>query len=241
MAYNTGNPVPPPPRYVMLAEQGGSESMNLRPPPTSRNLPRYHTEKSKGNGCCKCFCWCFCFLFLLILAIAAALAYLFYIYKPQIPSYSVTNFSVGSFEFRPSEFTMHTKLFVSVRAENPNEMIGIKYGEASSVVVSYRNSTLSSGKLPNFYQGHKNVTVMQVTLEGVHPYGSGLQKAIEESSDSGSVPLDVYVRVPFSLKLDTLDLREVTVNVHCALVVDSISPKKKPNIKSATYDVNVEF
>jgi Late embryogenesis abundant protein len=130
---------------------------------------------------------------------------------------------------------------VSVRAENPNEMIGIKYGEGSSVVIAYRNSTLSSGKLPSFYQGHKNVTVMQVTLEGTHPYGSGLQKAIEESSNSGSVPLDVYVRVPFSLKLDSIDLREVTVNVHCALVVDSLSPNKKPNIKSATYDGNVEL
>ncbi|KAJ1697832.1 hypothetical protein LUZ63_006344 [Rhynchospora breviuscula] len=240
MAYNTGSPMPPPPPYINLADQGGNDPMNLHPP-SRRNLPRYHSGRKKGNECCKCVCWFCCFIFIIILAIAGFFVYLYVIYKPQIPSYSLSSFSVGAFDFRPAELTLNTKIFVSVRAENPNEMIGINYGEGSSIVIAYQNTTLSSGELPIFYQGHKNVTVMQIVLEGSHPYGSGLQKAIEESSKSGSVPLDVYVKVPFSLRLDELDLHEVKVNIHCALVVDSISPKKKPNIKSAKYDVDAEF
>ncbi|KAJ3693199.1 hypothetical protein LUZ60_008679 [Juncus effusus] len=243
MDYNYQKPIPPPPRYVMLAEQGGSESMNIRPPPNRRNLPRYYSERSKKSSCCSCgcLCWFCCFLFIFIIIIAALVVYFVLIYNPKIPSYSVSNLSIGSFEFRPQDFTLHTKLIASVRAENPNEMIGIKYGSGSRVVISYHNSTLSSGHLPSFYQGYKNVTVMQISMEGTHSYGSGLIEALDENKKKGSVPLEIHVRVPVSLRLGTIDLREVAVNVRCALVVDSLSPGKKPKILSATYQVNVEF
>ncbi|GJN03275.1 hypothetical protein PR202_ga20703 [Eleusine coracana subsp. coracana] len=66
-------------------------------------------------------------------------------------------------------------------------------------------------------------------------------RALEESEKAGNVPLDVYVSVPVTLRLGNFDLREVTVNVHCRLVVDSLSPKKKLVIKSAKYKLNVEF
>nr|CAD1839341.1 unnamed protein product [Ananas comosus var. bracteatus] len=236
----------PPPRYVMLSEYGGGsggESLNLRPPPHRRNLPRYYSHgRSKGGACCcGCLCWCCCFLLLFILAVVGTAAYFFFIMKPKIPSYSVSALSISSFEFRASDFTLHAKLTAHIRAENPNDMIGISYGSGSHVVVSYKNSTLCSGHLPSFYQGHRNTTVMQVVMEGRHTVDSGFQDALKENREAGQVPLDVYVRVPVSLRLDEVDLREITVNVHCALVVDSLSPNTKVNIKSAQYKVNVEF
>ncbi|OEL30448.1 hypothetical protein BAE44_0008533 [Dichanthelium oligosanthes] len=66
-------------------------------------------------------------------------------------------------------------------------------------------------------------------------------QALEESEKLGDIPLDVFVSVPVELRLGSIDLREVKVNMHCALILDSISPKKKLTIKSVTYQANVEF
>ncbi|RRT76625.1 hypothetical protein B296_00021403 [Ensete ventricosum] len=135
-----------PPRYVMLAEQS-----RLRSPPHRRNLPRYYSGRSKGDGggCCCC---------LLLLFLIA-------IYKPQLPSYSVESLSVGDFEFDHHPVD-RTKLVAMVSAVNPNEMIGITYGEGSRVMVTYQDTVLCDGKLPSFYQGQLNKTVMRVEMEG---------------------------------------------------------------------------
>lgn len=206
-----------------------------------RSVPRYPEDEDKGGGCCCCLLGCCCFLFIIILALAGAAAYFFYTYKPKPPAYSVNNMSVSKFEFSSADLTLYTKLVASVRSENPNEKIGIVYAEGSRTVVSYRGTPLCSGKLPTFVQGPKNVTVMEIAMEGKHGFGSGLQGALEESEKEGNVPLDVYVSVPVELMVDDARSGPLRVNVHCALVVDSISPKKKPTIKSATYQGNVEF
>ncbi|RWW06890.1 hypothetical protein GW17_00029751 [Ensete ventricosum] len=84
--------------------------------------------------------------------------------RPQLPSYSVESLSVGDFEFdHPVD---RTKLVAMVSAVNPNEMIGITYGEGSRVMVTYQDTVLCDGKLPSFYQGHLNKTVMRVEMEG---------------------------------------------------------------------------
>ncbi|KAF0900170.1 hypothetical protein E2562_027539 [Oryza meyeriana var. granulata] len=239
MAYDGGSgpsKPPPPPRYVMLTEEYGSNSLARVPPGGRRNMPRYH--KDGGGGC---LCWCCCFLLLVVAAVAATVAYFVYAYRPRAPSYSVSDMSVAQFDVSASDLTVYAKLVASVHAENPNDMIGIGYGTGSRTVVSYRGTTLCSERLPVFYQGHRNTTVMRVAMEGRHGFGSRLQSALEESEKAGNMPLDLYVSVPVTLRLGDVDLREVTVNVQCALVVDSLSPKKQPAIKSAQYKVNVDF
>uniref|UniRef100_A0ACD5XK34 Uncharacterized protein n=1 Tax=Avena sativa TaxID=4498 RepID=A0ACD5XK34_AVESA len=205
-----------------------------------RSAPRYPEDENKGGGCCCCLLGCCCFLFLILLSLVGTMAYLYYTYKPKPPSYSVNNMAVSKFEFSSSDLTLYTKLVASVRAENPNEMIGIKYADGSRTVVSYRGTTLCSGKLPTFVQGPKNITVMEIAMEGRHGFGDGLQKALEESENEGNVPLDIYVSVPVYLIFNDETSPGIRVNVHAALVIDSISPKKKPTIKSATYQGNVE-
>ncbi|BAF23459.1 NDR1/HIN1-like protein 6 [Oryza sativa Japonica Group] len=242
MAYDGGSgpsKPPPPPRYVMLTEEYGSSSLATVPPGASRNMPRHRI--TDGGSLRGCLCWCCCFLLLLVVAVAATSAYLLYACRPKAPSYSVSDMSVARFDVSSSDLTVYAKLVASVRAENPNDMVGIGYGAGSRAAVSYRGTTLCSGRLPAFYQGHRNTTVVRVAMEGRHGFGPGLQGALEESEEAGNVPLDVYVSAPVTLRLGDVDLREVTVNVHCALVVDGLSPKKKPAIKSAEYRVNVEF
>ncbi|WOK98137.1 protein YLS9 [Canna indica] len=226
-------------QYSALSEQGG----NLQPPPQRRNLPpaRFKDHRSRRGSCCGCLCWCCCFLLLFLIILGAIACYFIFVYKPQVPSYSVDKLAISTFEFSASDLTLSVKLVATVTADNPNTMIGITYGSGSRVVVMYQNTPLCSGKLPSFYQGHQNKTVMQITMEGRHGYDSRLQQALQENQQSGSVPTDIYVSVPVSLKLGGIDLKQVTVNILCSLVVDSLQPNKQASIRSTKYKVNVEF
>lgn len=151
---------PLPPKYVMLSDNSAA----LRPPPYRRNIPRYHSNHHKsGSGCLRCICCCYCFLFVLILLLAG-LSFCFYtFFKPQIPSYKVQNLGIGAFNLE-LDFSLYTEFVVTVKADNPNERIGFIYGKDSSVVVAYQGSTLCSGNLPAFHQGHKNITMLKVVL-----------------------------------------------------------------------------
>lgn len=173
--------------------------------------------------------------------IIAVAAYIYLIVKPKVPSYSVDNLSIGALSLDPVNLTIRTKLIVAVRAKNPNDMIGIWYRDGSRVMISYRNKSLCSGRLPSFYQGHRNTTVMHVVLEGQNKLGSAIHGVFEDNRRTGRIPLDVFVRVPVSLRIFNTDWRQVTVNVTCALVVDGLSPNKKIGITSADYKVAVDL
>ncbi|XP_042518784.1 NDR1/HIN1-like protein 6 [Macadamia integrifolia] len=225
-----------PTKYVMLSENGGS----LRPPPYRRNIPRYNAPKRKGNSCCKCLCCCCCFLFILILFVISIAILFYHYYKPKVPSYKVQGLDVSAFNVAP-DFSLYTEFIVNVKAENNNENIGITYGKDSAVTVVYSDSTLCSGKLPAFYQGHKNTTLMKVALKGKSEFGTGLQEAFMENRHTGKIPLVIMVRAPVSVKVGEFPMKQIVVHVNCSLVVDNLAPNKKIGILSSTYNISVSM
>ncbi|CAK9151354.1 unnamed protein product [Ilex paraguariensis] len=233
----------PPPPYVMLPENYGSNHGNVRPPPYRRNVPRYYSQnqkKSGGTSCLKCICCFFCFLFFLILIMAGLALYFYAIFDPQMPSYKVESLDVRSFNVE-LDFSLYTEFSLTVKAENPNKNIGFIYGSESALTVLYTDSTLCSGKLPAFHQGHENTTRMKVTLKGKSEFGSGLQQALTENRHTRRIPLLVRVKAPVSIVVGTIPMRQFVVFVNCSLVVDSLSPNKKPGIVSSNYKVAVSF
>ncbi|PSS16314.1 hypothetical protein CEY00_Acc13810 [Actinidia chinensis var. chinensis] len=226
----------PPPPYVVLSENSGS----LQPPPYRRNVPRYqsthHHKSGRGRRCLKCVCCCYCFLFLFLFLISSLVLYFYTFYKPQIPTYQVQDLDVQSFDLQP-DFSLLTEFLVTVRAENPNENIGFIYGKDSTVTVSYKDSTLCTGNLPSFHQGHKNITMIKVLLRGKSEFGSGLQETLMQNKNSGHIPLLVEVNMPVSIVVAEIPTRQFTVFVNCSLVVDNLSPNKKIGILSSEYDV----
>ncbi|GAV81899.1 LEA_2 domain-containing protein [Cephalotus follicularis] len=239
-SYSMHSTDPQPQKYIMLNNNQG----NLRPPPNRRNIPRYHSanphSKSGGNCCLRCICCCYCFLIILVLISAALAFYLYSLYQPKIPSYKLDRFEVQAFNIQ-SDFSVNTEFSVTVKAENPNEHIGFTYGEDSSVIVAYQDTTLCSGKLPAFHQPEKNTSMINVVLKGKSEFGSGLQEALMENQDSGRIPLLVEVKAPVKVTIVQLQLREVVVFVNCSLVVDSLSANKKPQILSTKYSYDIQF
>lgn len=172
-----------------------------------------------------------------MLLIAGLSLYFYTIYKPQVPTYKVKSMDIKTFEAQ-TDFSLKTEFIVNVEANNPNSHISLIYGQDCKVVFWYKDANLCSGKLPAFRQGHNNITVMQIHLSGKSEFGSGLQEALTENKDSGRVPLLVAVKVPVSVVLGNLRLRQLLVYVNCSLVVDSLSPNKKPWIISSKYDIH---
>ncbi|XP_042479360.1 NDR1/HIN1-like protein 6 [Macadamia integrifolia] len=225
-------------KYAMLSENGGS----LRPPPYRRNIPQYHSmiPKKKGGSCFKCICCCFCFLLILILILLSVALLFYHFYKPKVPSYKVQGMEVSTFKV-DRDLSLYTEFVVNVRAENPNENIGINYGKDSSVAVSYSGTKLSSGKLPTFHQGHKNTTLMKVVLSGKSEFGSGLQEALMDNRRTGRIPLLIMVKAPVIVMLGEYAMREIVVLVNCSIVVDNLSPNKKIGILSSNYNVSASL
>ncbi|KAM6549217.1 hypothetical protein CsatB_020893 [Cannabis sativa] len=229
-----------PKNYSMFSENEGG----LKPPPYRRNIPRYqsynNSKKSSSSCCFRCIGCFYCCLFLLVFLSAILTFYLYTMYRPQVPNYGVSNFSVNTFNVM-KDFSLEAEFVVVVKADNPNEHIGFIYGKESYVIVTYSNSELCSGKLPAFHQPVKNTTLMSVVLKGKSEFGSGMQEVLMDNRHTGKIPLFVKVKVPVSVVLGSLPLRQVVVFVNCSLVVDNLQPNKKARILSSKYSYNVEF
>ncbi|KAH9290159.1 hypothetical protein KI387_034276, partial [Taxus chinensis] len=173
---------PPPsaplaPKSSLVSEKGdpadnSGQAIHIQFPkdqmfPT-REAPRYHSRpphRPRRNLCCRCFLWSFCLLILLIAAIAIAAGILYAVFEPRAPKYSVENIQITSFAVG-TDATVSSQFSVNVRARNPNKKIGIYYLDDSYLAVFYTGTELCRGKLPPFYQGHKNTTNLDVTLTG---------------------------------------------------------------------------
>ncbi|XWS68613.1 hypothetical protein CRYUN_Cryun04dG0105500 [Craigia yunnanensis] len=229
---DSGHPYPS--KYVMLNDQG-----NLGPPPRRRHIPRYHSHShgSGGKCCLKCICCCYCFLFILILVLLGTAFFLFTVYKPQKPSYNVSQVGVKAFNIQ-TDLSLCAEFTVSVKADNPNDYIGFIYGKESSVSVLYIGATLCSGKLPALHQPGNNITFMNILLKGKNEFGSGLQETLLQNQKKGKIPLLITVKEPVSIVIAGFPLREV-IFVNCFLVVDNLSPNHKIVILSSNYAYDV--
>lgn len=219
-----------PPSYVML-------DPNAMPPAPAYN-PVYKPQRKSNKCCLKCICFCYGILLLLVIILAACAFYFLVINRPRIPNYKIESLDVGAFDAQ-MDFSLFAEFIVTVRAENPNTQIAFVYGDDSSVVVDFQDSILCSGKLPAFYQGYENTTIMKVSLTGKSTFGSGLQGALMESRHAGRIPLLVTVKVPVVVEIARIQLQQFYVLVNCTLVVDKLTPNTTPQILSSTYTVGV--
>ncbi|KAL3848870.1 hypothetical protein ACJIZ3_010752 [Penstemon smallii] len=214
---------------------------NAHQPPYRRTIPRYQHKRSNGaKRCCRCICYCFCCILMLLVILSFLSFYFYIIYGPKIPSYKIENFEVKAFDVQ-LDFSLNAEFQVTVKAENPNSNIGFIYGKSSYVIVTYTDTNLCSGKLPNFHQGPLNTTLMKVDLKGKSEFGSGLQQAFTENRNSHRIPLLVRIKVPVRVVVGEIPLRQFDVFVNCSMLVDNLAPNKKIGIISSntTFDYDL--
>ncbi|KAJ4825865.1 hypothetical protein Tsubulata_024314 [Turnera subulata] len=213
----------------------------LKPPPRRSKIPSYGSRRKGRCKCCvKCVCWCTCFLILLCVLVVSLAGLLYLFLQPQMPSYNVDRLQVKAFDVLP-DLSNSVEIAVITIADNPNDHISLIYGKGSSVVVYHEGAPLCSGQLPAFHQPRHNVTLINLILKGKTEFGSSLQEALAGETDKGDIPLLVKVKVPVSLVLQGITLKEAQVLVNCSLVVDSLSPNRPSKIVSASYTYKIHI
>lgn len=221
-------------------DKGSSSHQQQNPP--QRSIPVMHPNPpKKSRSCfCKCFCWTVSILVLLLIILAAIGGILYLIFQPKLPKYSVDSLRIRDLRLN-LDLTLYAQFDVKITANNPNKKIGIYYEKGGKLSVWDERAKLCEGFLPKFYQGHQNVTKLDVALTGQAQYGSTLMKAIQEQQQTGRIPLDLKVDAPVAIKLGKLKLRKVKILGQCLLVVDSLSANNKISIKASNCSFNLKL
>ncbi|GKV05352.1 hypothetical protein SLEP1_g17376 [Rubroshorea leprosula] len=240
-------PPRPPPVMASMLSRGSATSdkgmLNMAPRPPSMVtvplVPQGHATSEKvlprrrqRSCCCKFICWTISLLFVILILIAATAGILYLIFRPKLPKYSINNLNISDLRLN-YDLSLYAKFNVKITANNPNEKIGIYYEKGSRLSVWYTNSMLCEGSLPKFYQGHQNITKLDLALTGQNEYGSTIMAALQEQQQTGRIPLELKVVAPVAIKLGSLKLRKMKILGQCNLVVDSLSANNLISIKAS--------
>jgi hypothetical protein len=172
--------------------------------------------------------------------LAATVGALYIVFKPKLPNYSVDTLRISDLRLN-FDLSLYAKFDVKITATNPNKKIGIYYEKGGKLSVLYTNTKLCEGSLPEFYQGHQNKTVLNVSLTGQVQSGSTLMTALQQQQQTGRIPLDLNIHAPVAIKLGRLKLKKVKVLGQCQLVVDSLSSNNLVSIKASNCNFKMKL
>ncbi|KAG5109544.1 hypothetical protein JHK82_038767 [Glycine max] len=233
-------PVPPPGTYVIKIPK--DQVYRVPPPENARRYDQYARRKHRRSRCCCCFCWLIGILFILVVLLAIAAGVLYLVFRPEAPKYSIENITVRGINLTsPSSVAAISPEFnVTVKADNPNDKIGIRYLKDSSAEVFYKDARLCNGALPAFYQPSNNVTVFGTALRGDGiELRSEDRRALLEAQTKRRVPLTVRIRAPVKIKVGSIRTWKITVKVNCDVTVNELTAQAKIVSKRCTYDVDL--
>ncbi|KAI4319261.1 hypothetical protein MLD38_032884 [Melastoma candidum] len=197
-------------------------------------LPKQPPSRSRSSSCCCRFiCATIGILLFLLIVVAAAAGVLYLVFKPKIPQYSVDSLQISDLRLN-LDMSLYARFDVKVTATNPNEHVGIHYEKGGQISVWYQKDMLCAGKIPTFYQGHRNVTKLDVVLTGDHESGSTILTALQQQQQSGGIPLNLKVSAPVAIQLGGFKTMKVKVRGDCSLVVDSLSTNSLVSIQSSS-------
>ncbi|MCD7455381.1 hypothetical protein HAX54_027997 [Datura stramonium] len=196
-------------------------------------------RKPRRSCCCRCLCFTFSVLIVLVISLGITAGVLYLVYRPEAPKYSISSVNIKNFNFTASS-KISPEFDISVRAENPNNKIGIYYRKGSSVTVVYSGVDLSTGALPTFYQPANNVTVFQTALKGSNVIlGSAVKSTLRNEQSKRKVPFKVNIKAPVKIKIGAVKTWEITVKVNCDVTVDALTVKSKLVSKDCDYSVRL--
>ncbi|CAO2182563.1 unnamed protein product [Urochloa humidicola] len=237
----------PPGEYVV---QVPKDKVFRVPPPENARLFEHYTRRAKRRRRCSCARVCACLLAALLalavlLAAAAGAAYL--ALRPRRPAYAVQALAVsglagvGNASASAPAAAFSPGFAATVRADNPNGKIGLRYdGEKSRVSVSYDGVLLAGGAWPAFYQGPRNVTVFVAEAKGSGiRFSESVRGQMAAAERLRSVPFDVDVEVPVRLQIGRVKTWAVPARARCAVAVDRLAADAK--VVSRSCHVKVRF
>lgn len=233
-------PVPPPGTYVIKIPK---DIVHRVPPPeNARRYEQYTRKKHRRNRHCCCLCWFIGIIFILIMLLGIAAGIFYLVFRPKAPNYTIENITIRGINITSPLSTtgISPEFDVTVKADNPNDKIGISYEKDSSAEIFYKDMRLCNGILPSFYQPSNNVTVFKTMLKGNRiKMSSEDQRALVKAQTKREVTLMVKLRAPVKIKVGSVKTWKITVKVDCDLMVDKLTVNAKIVSKSCTFKVDL--
>ncbi|MED6183068.1 hypothetical protein PIB30_034613 [Stylosanthes scabra] len=231
-----GTPVPPPGTYVIKIPK--DQIYRVPPPDNARRFAKYTKKSKRRFSCCCCFCWFIGVIFFIALLIGIAAGVLYLVFKPKSPHYSIDNIGIKALNLTTA--VISPEFNVTVRADNPNGKIGIRYETDSSAEIFFNDVKLCDGVLPAFYQPSKNVTVFMTPLKGNGiKLKSEDEKALVDAQRKRQVPLNVKLVAPVKIKVGSVKTWKITVKVNCDATVDRLTAQSKILSKKCNYQLDL--
>ncbi|KAL6524625.1 hypothetical protein OROHE_016296 [Orobanche hederae] len=212
------------------------------PPHTRPSTPQDSFEAKEGDLGCTITATppALSLLILLLIILGATAGIMYFVFQPKLPKYSVGNLRISDLTLN-FDMSLYARFNIRITASNPNKMIGIYYEEGSHLSVWYKKTNLCQGSLPRFYQGHHNKTLLNIGLIGQNQYGRTLLEALQEEQQTGRIPLDLKIDVPFRIKLGKLKLKKVRILGTCVVIVDRLSTNSFIEIKSSNCNFGLKL
>ncbi|CAD6250927.1 unnamed protein product [Miscanthus lutarioriparius] len=210
---------------------------------SANNKPSQKNKKQKRRtrvvGCC---CRVACAALLAAALVAALLGVLYLALDPKLPRYSVHALNVTAFGM-DDDMTARATFDASVRFENPNRAIGIRYEEGSDLSIWFRGYRLSRGALPAFYQGpHGDAALVRVAMSEARLQGTGVVEVMRHVNEAGGeLPLVFRGEVPVRVKVGPFTTAKLTPSVRCDLVLNRLATEGSLGVKSMDCKLSIKL
>ncbi|TYK07445.1 NDR1/HIN1-Like protein 3-like [Cucumis melo var. makuwa] len=202
------------------------------PPPSSKSYHRPGRGDS-GCGCCGCLgclcnCCCGCILNLIcqilitvVIVLGIAVFLLWLIFRPNLLQFHATDASLTQFNFTsPNNNNLHYNLALNITVRNPNRRIGIYY-DVIEVSAFYEDQRFSTVNLSQFYQGHKNTSVLSPSFVGqnIVLLGTDGISSYNSEKSSGIFSIDVKINLRIRFKFGLVKFGHYKPKIRCPLKV----------------------
>ncbi|OIW22013.1 hypothetical protein TanjilG_28760 [Lupinus angustifolius] len=210
--------------------------------PTYRPQP-YHHRRSRRRICCTICFWIILIILILLLLIGVASTVVYLLYRPHLPSFTVTAIKLSRFNLTHS--SLSSKFDVNVTATNPNKRITFSY-DSTNVSIFSGNLDVGDGTVPGFKHGEKNTTILKVSIlrSGVALDTENEAKLKSSMNSKSGLPLKVQLETKVKVNMGKLKTPKVRIRVVCDGIRVTLPVGKKSTVGStsnAKCDVDVRF
>lgn len=229
-------PTPPSPLLITPPPDMYSETYVIQipkdqiyriPPPENAFFVERHGKKpveQKNKSRPKCWVWITgSILVVLALIIAIILVTLSIVYRSKSPSFSVAHVLVKHAQNSTHKHSQSAGYTISLKANNPNEMMGIDYDSGGVVTLSSKGKKIATGKFPSLKQGENGFKKIKVFLKGTkETLPKEIEKSMKANKTKVPVSLTLNAKLRVKLKLGVIKTWIIDMEVACKFKVNTL-------------------
>ncbi|XP_059311338.1 NDR1/HIN1-like protein 6 [Lycium ferocissimum] len=213
--------------------------------------PNRRHNRNRRCNCRRCFCQCCCWTILIIFSIlvlaAIAGAIFYFLYHPQLPSFSISSLKISKFNLTTSlddTTRLTTKFNVTLSTKNKNKKLIYTYDPVVLTAESTNHIGLANGVFPGFISTPNNVTIIHSTLSIVSQVldVDSVSTLKSDLKTKSGLPMRILLDTKVVVKMDKLKSNKVRIRVTCDGINGPIPKGKNPTVASiATAKCKVDL